>query len=89
MKKIILLMLCSLFALTCYSSKLSRYLKRMDEKQQMQERMDYEQDTNFADYSFRLVKRYVDEQGSRCRDYDMRSHNNPYRHGYYTICDER
>lgn len=89
MKKTLILTLIMLLVPLTHASKLSAYLKKADEKNRAQEQMEVQQDMNFPDFSFRLDKRYTDEQGQRCRDYVFRSRSNPYRHGYFTVCDER
>lgn len=96
MKKVILILLVSLCTSNVYTSKLSKYLNKMDDKQKQQaaqqrqmEAQEMQQDMNFADFSFRLQQRYIDNQGQRCRDYEFRARSNPYKHGYMTVCDER
>lgn len=89
MKKIIVILLMSFFVSTGYSSKLSQFLNKMDENQKRQQAQELQQDMNFSDFAFRLKERYVDKQGQQCRDYEFRGRSNPYKHGYYTVCDER
>lgn len=78
---------------SCFSpleaSKLSKYLKKMDAEEKARQEQEWRNDMNFADLSFRLDKRYTDERGQTCRDYQFRARSNPYRHGYYTVCEER
>lgn len=83
------LSLLALFSTTAFASKLSHYLHKQEAKEQAQQEQEIRGDMNFADFNFRLSKRYVNERGERCRDYDARSRSNPYRHSYYTVCDER
>lgn len=87
MKKISVLLCVFLCVSTGYSSKLSTFLNKVDEDQKRQEAQELQQDMNFGDFSFRLQKRYVDDQGQHCRDYEFRARSNPYRHGYYTVCE--
>lgn len=89
MKKILIMAFLALFLTTTYASKLSAYLKKMDERDKAEQQQEWQQDMNFGDFVFRLQKRYTDEGGQRCRDYEFRGRSNPYRHGYYTVCDER
>jgi hypothetical protein len=89
MKKIVVLFLLSAFFSMGYASKLSKFFKDMDNKERERQEQEWRQDMNFNDFSFRLEKRYVDNQGQRCRDYVFRARSNPFRHGYYTVCDER
>lgn len=77
------------FSTGTFASKLSHYLHKQEAKDQAQQEQEVRSDMNFADFNFRLSKRYVNERGERCRDYEARSRSNPYRHGYYTVCDER
>lgn len=89
MKKTIVLIIMSLVFTSVYASKLSHYFKKMEEDDRANQERELQQDMNFADFAFRLDKRYTDENGERCRDYVFRSGSNPYRHGYFTVCDER
>ncbi|KTD62261.1 hypothetical protein [Legionella spiritensis] len=90
MQKILIIILSSLVLLsTAKASKLSRYFNKQEEKNRAEQQREVQQDMNFSDFSFRLEKRYTDERGERCRDYVFRSRSNPYRHGYYTVCEER
>ncbi|WP_454784465.1 hypothetical protein [Legionella sp. WA2024007413] len=89
MKKIILLLIITSFVSVGHTSKLSKFLKQMDEEDRVRQEREWQQDMNFGDFSFRLDKRYTDDHGQRCRDYKFRSRSNPFRHGYYTVCDER
>lgn len=89
MKKLIIIFLLSSFFSIGYASKLSKFFKDMDNKERERQEQELRQDMNFNDFSFRLEKRYVDNQGQRCRDYVFRARSNPFRHGYYTVCDER
>ncbi|MGQ3889174.1 hypothetical protein ACQUW5_09110 [Legionella sp. CNM-1927-20] len=90
-KKIVFLMafLATLFVSIGYASKLSKYLNKMDAQDRARQEREWQQDMNFNDFAFRLDKRYRDERGQYCRDYIFRARSNPYRHGYYTVCDER
>ncbi|WP_454782097.1 hypothetical protein [Legionella sp. WA2022007384] len=89
MKKIILLLLITSIFSVGHASKLSKFLKQMDEEDRARQEREWQQDMNFGDFSFRLDRRYSDDHGQRCRDYKFRSRSNPFRHGYYTVCDER
>lgn len=89
-KKIMTILLVSLcFVSTGYSSKLSKFLNKMDADQKQQEAQELQRDMSFPDFAFRLQERYVDKQGQHCRDYEFRARSNPYKHGYLTVCDER
>ncbi|KTD31356.1 hypothetical protein [Legionella israelensis] len=90
MKKIgLMIILVSLAMSFSYASKLSRFFHEHKERERAREQQQLRQDMNFADFSFRFEKRYVDERGEQCRDYVFRSRSNPYRHGYFTVCEER
>ncbi|ARG96307.1 hypothetical protein [Legionella micdadei] len=89
MKKLIFLVFISLLMTTGHASKLSKFLHKMDEENRAREQREWQQDMNFGDFSFRLEKRYVDDRGQECRDYIFRARSNPYRHGFYTVCEER
>ncbi len=89
MKKIIFILLISSFFSITYASKLSKFFKDMDKKDQERQEQEWRQDMNFNDFTFRLEKRYSDNRGQNCRDYEFRARSNPFRHGYYTVCDER
>lgn len=89
MKKMIVMFVLSLFLSVSYASKLSKFFKDMEQKDQERQAREWQQDMNFKDFAFRLEKRYTDDRGSQCRDYEFRARSNPYRHGYYTVCDER
>ncbi len=43
-------------------------------------------DLNFADNDFRFQSRSTNGNNERCRTYSFRSHNDPYKHGTYTVC---
>ena len=89
-RKIIVVLLVSLCVMgTGYASRLSKFLNKMDEEQKQRDAQEWQQDMNFGDFVFRLQKRYSDDHGQRCRDYEFRARSNPYRHGYFTVCDER
>ena len=88
-KKIIVILLVSLCVGTGYSSKLSKFLNKMDDDQKQKTAQEWQRDMNFADFAFRLQERYVDKHGQQCRDYVFRARSNPYKHGYFTVCDER
>lgn len=89
MKKLIFFVLISLAVTTGQASKLSKFLHKMEEENRVRQQQEWQQDMNFADLSFRLEKRYVDERGQDCRDYIFRARSNPYLHGYYTVCEKR
>ena len=89
MKKLLSVFLISLLFSTAHASKLSKFFKDMDRKDRERQEQEWRQDMNFNDLSFRLEKRYVDNRGQKCRDYEFRARSNPFRHGYYTVCDER
>lgn len=89
MKKILCLVLISLVLPVGYASKLSKYLHKVEEENRMQQEREWQQDMDFRDFSFRLERRYMDDHGQRCREYVFRARSNPYRHGYFTVCDER
>lgn len=89
MKKITIILLMFLMVGAGYSSKLSKFLNKMDADQKQQEAQEFQRDMNFGDFVFRLQQRYTDNRGQRCRDYEFRARSNPYQHGYYTVCDER
>lgn len=82
-------MVMSIFLPTVHASKLSKFLNKMEEKERARQEREWQQDMNFADFAFRLDKRYMDDQGQNCRDYIFRARSNPYRHGYFTVCDDR
>ncbi|MBN9230731.1 MAG: hypothetical protein BGO90_13785 [Legionella sp. 40-6] len=88
MKKFLFTLLLVLMS-SSQASKLSKYFKDMEKEQNARAAYEWQQDMNFPDMSFRLERRYLDEQGQRCRSYIFRSRSNPFRHGYYTVCDER
>jgi hypothetical protein len=88
-KKYFLFITLTLFLIVGNASKLSKYLNKMDNEERARQEQEWRGDMNFNDFSFRLDKRYTDRRGQRCRDYLFRSRSNPYRHGYYTVCDER
>ena len=89
MKKFLFLLAISLCLSVSHASKFSKYLNKVDENDRAQQEREWREDMNFADFSFRLDKRYTDGRGQRCRDYVFRSRTNPYRHGFYSVCDER
>ncbi|KTD76572.1 hypothetical protein [Legionella waltersii] len=89
MKRILVILMMSLCFATGYTSKLSKFLNKMDSEQKQRDAQEWQQDMNFGDFMFRLQQRYTDNHGQRCRDYEFRARSNPYKHGYYTICDER
>lgn len=89
MKKILLLIAVSLCFSVGYASKLSKFFNDADQKDRAMQQQEWQQDMNFADLSFRLEKRYTDGRGQRCRDYVFRSRSNPYRHGFYSVCEDR
>ena len=87
--KIILLLVASLCVSPAYSSKLSKYLNKVDAESRAQQQREWQQDMNFADLDFRLDRHFSDETGQQCREYMFRARSNPYRHGPYIVCDER
>ncbi len=89
MKKIMMIFLVTLCVNTSYASKLSKYLNKVDADQRAQQAQELRQDMNFNDFAFRLKERYADDHGQHCRDYEFRGRSNPYKHGYFTVCDER
>ena len=89
MKKFLFLLAINLCLSVSHASKFSKYLNKVDENDRAQQEREWREDMNFADFSFRLDKRYTDGRGQRCRDYVFRSRTNPYRHGFYSVCDER
>lgn len=89
MKKIAFFFLIMMLLSVGYASKLSKFFNKMEAQEQARQEREWAQDMNFNDFVFRLEKRYTDDQGQQCRDYDFRARSNPYRHGYYTVCDER
>ncbi len=65
--------------------------RQQEQAQQQQARQQHRaeqrsRDLNFADNAFRFRDGYVSKDNERCRVYDFRSHNNPYKHGTYTVC---
>lgn len=96
MKKWIVVLMALMMVPIANSSKLSRYMNKMDaqaqaqqQEIQAQQRQEWQQDMNFKDLDFRLDRRYFDDQGQSCRAYVFRARSNPYRHGTYTVCEER
>ncbi|AOW58730.1 TPA: hypothetical protein JBB06_11885 [Legionella pneumophila subsp. pneumophila] len=96
MKKIMVFVLLAMVCSAGFTSKLSKFLNKMDAEQKQRDAeqkqrdaRELQQDMNFGDYAFRLKERYVDDRGQRCRDYEFRGRSNPYRHGYFTVCDDR
>ncbi|CZG85681.1 TPA: hypothetical protein JBE46_12500 [Legionella pneumophila subsp. pneumophila] len=89
MKKIMVFVLLTVVCSAGFSSKLSKFLNKMDAEQKQRDAQELQQDMNFGDYAFRLKERYVDDRGQRCREYEFRGRSNPYRHGYFTVCDDR
>lgn len=88
MKKFTLVLMVVLCAPFAHGSKLSHFLNKMEAKDKARAEQERRQDMNFNDLSFRLQRRFT-EFGQQCRDYEFRSRSNPYRHGHYTVCDER
>ena len=72
-----------------YASKLSHHIHKMKERERSQDADLMRQDMNFPDFSFRSDRKYRNDRNEKCRDYVFRSRTNPYRHGFYTVCDER
>ncbi len=89
MKALLAVSLIVLTFSSVHASKLSHFLNKQHERQAAREQAELRQDMNFQDFAFRLDKRYTDNDGQNCRDYIFRSRSNPYRHGYYTVCEER
>ncbi len=95
-KKIVLILFIVLCSVNGHTSKFSKYMNKMDEEkrqrdaqQRQVEAREWQQDMNFGDFAFRLEKKYTDEHNQHCRDYEFRGRSNPFKHGYYTVCDER
>lgn len=89
MKRLIILTAIMFMASTVTASKLSHYIDKVNARDRAAQQQETQQDMNFADFSFRLDSRYVSDDGERCRDYSLRSRTNPFKHGTYTVCDER
>lgn len=89
MKKIIILLIILMSVSTVYGSKFSAYLRKHEAREQSRQTLELQQDMNFKDFVFSFQRRFVNEQGQRCRDYIARSRTNPYRHAQYRVCDER
>lgn len=89
MKKILVILLLSYLASFAHASKLSKFINKQKAHAKERNQQELRQDMDFADFSFRKQKRYVNERGEQCREYSMRSRSNPYRHGLYTVCNER
>lgn len=96
MKKAALALLVLSCIPTAYASKLSHHIHKVNERERAREERERSQDAdlmrqdmNFPDFSFRFDRKYVNDRNERCRDYVARSRSNPYRHAYYTVCDER
>jgi hypothetical protein len=89
MKKLFFILFISLVCSMAHASKLSKFFKDMDQKDRARQEQEWRQDMNFNDFTFRLEKRYTDNRGQNCRDYEFRARSNPFRHGYYTVCDDR
>jgi len=89
MNKLVFVLITCLCFTSSYASKLSKYMDKMDAQEKAEQQREWQQDMNFADLSFRLERRFVDDRGQRCRAYVFRARSNPYRHGQYIACDER
>jgi hypothetical protein len=89
MKKIITLIVALMFLSVAHGSKLGKFIHKLQEKQKAQQQREWQQDMNFSDFDFRLDRHYSDDSGQSCRDYVFRARSNPYRHGRYTVCEER
>ncbi|MCL5271917.1 MAG: hypothetical protein M1486_01090 [Gammaproteobacteria bacterium] len=89
MNKLLVILFVSLCFFNAHASKLSKFLNKMDEDQKQRDIQEWQQDMNFGDFVFRLQQRYTDNHGQRCRDYEFRARSNPYKHGFFTVCDER
>lgn len=88
MKKIAILLVSILCVSLANASKLSEFLRKSEERDRVRVETTMRQDMNFADFSFRLNRNFRDDRsGENCRDYEFRSKSNPYKHGYYTICE--
>ena len=71
-----------------HASRLSHHFDKSKERRHERNENMVQSDMNFADYAFRLDRKYQD--GNRfCRDYEGRSRSNPYKNAHLTICDER
>jgi hypothetical protein len=87
MKKTAVLLMGLLCVSMTHASRLSEHFRKANERERIERENAWRQDMNFADFSFRLEKSYIDERGEKCRDYVFRSKSNPYKHGFYTVCD--
>lgn len=88
MKKIALVLMVVLCVPFAHGSKLSHFFNKLDAEDKARTQREWQQDMNFSDLSFRLERRFT-EFGQQCREYEFRSRSNPYRHGHYTVCEER
>ena len=93
MSKLYVLIAILIAAPMADASKLSQYLRKQEARQQERQREDQmaanqqlQKDMNFQDFTFRLVKRYG-QGAEQCRDYEFRSRNDPFLHGYFTACN--
>lgn len=89
MKKIALLLLVIFCMPVSNASKLSHHIHKMHEKERRRDEDLRRQDMNFADFTFRSDRNYINDRNENCRDYSFRSRSNPYKRGFYTVCDER
>ncbi|MCP0914865.1 hypothetical protein NKV53_11060 [Legionella sp. 27cVA30] len=89
MKKFIIFFLTLFCLSTAYGSKLSKFLNKLEAEEKAEQQRERQLDMNFSDFEFRFERRYTDSYGKRCREYEFRSRSNPYRHGQYTVCDDR
>lgn len=64
MKKIIVFVLLTVVCSAGFTSKLSKFLNKMDAEQKQRDAQEWQQDMNFGDYAFRLKERYVDDRGN-------------------------
>ena len=87
MNRIICVIVCTLLISISHASRLSRFLENAGKEDQARQEREWREDMNFADFAFRLERRYVDDRGQNCRDYVFRARSNPFRAGAYTICD--
>ncbi len=88
--KVIPIILCFMFSIPFVNaSQMSRSIHEHNDHAMERQQIELQQDMNFKDYIFRPIRHYADGRGGRCRDYAIQSRSNPYRHGHYSICDER
>lgn len=90
---LILMMLSICFV--AESSKLSHFFHKQNEKERAAAAKEQEafqrqtqEDMQVTDMTFRFIRRYTNEKGEPCRDYDFRSRKNPFLYGTYHICNQ-